>query len=43
LRRHLQNFPCHKNTDISGNACEHFDFPTAEETPLAAGQPSNCR
>jgi hypothetical protein len=41
LRRQiLQNFPSHKNTDISGNVYEHFDFLTAGETPIAVGQPS---
>ena len=36
----FQNFPSHKNIDISGNAYEHFDFFSAGETPLAVGQPS---
>ena len=41
LRRQMfRNFPVHKNTEISGYAYEHFDFPTAAETPIAIGQPS---
>ena len=36
----LRNFPSHKNTDVSGNAYEYFDFLTAGETPIAVGQPS---
>jgi hypothetical protein len=36
----LQNFPSHKDTDISGNAYEHFDFLAAGETPIAMGQAS---
>ena len=39
-RQMLQNFPSHINTDISGNAYEHFDILTAAETPIAVGQPS---
>jgi hypothetical protein len=34
----LQNFPSHKNIDISGNTYEHFEFLLAGETPLAVGK-----
>jgi hypothetical protein len=39
----LQNSPCHKNPDIADNAWENFDFLTAGETPIAVGEPFNCR